>query len=337
MIYWLEEGPRLSLAAVTPDGFEIVSSFEPEVGGKEVWIHPVIARGRLFVRSDCAQGGDYARAAGKLAVYDLRAGHETELRAQRERIRQLIAALKSKAASARAAAARELREMGWKARPAVTALADALTDPDGGVRKSAAAALAAIGPEAAPALIRSLENERVWTESLAADALVKATPGADDLTDALIDAAEADVTLRKNVAAILGRVGASAAPDLDKLLRSSDRRLRWWAIDVLAGYGPGAKAAAANLTHVVRTGDQWFRAKAARALGQIGPGAARALPALLELLKHDFADARAAAAEALGRIGRKDEKVIAALRAASKDKDAKAAAAAVEALKKLQP
>jgi HEAT repeat protein/outer membrane protein assembly factor BamB len=335
MLYWLEDGPKLSLARVTARGFSMVSSFRPVVGDKEMWIHPVIAQGRLFVRSDCAQGGDYARSAGKLAVYDLCAERAPALRARREKLRSLVARLGSQDASARGRAADELRGMGWQARLAVPALADALVDPEAEVRRRAALALAAIGSEAIPALITSLANETAWKDGFAARSLVQATPGAEDLVAAVVDAAEVSAAVRETCAAVLARIGPEAAPAVTRLLENDDRRVRWWAIGVLAPYGHGAAGAVSPLTAMVETGNRWFQAKAARALGAIGPEAGEAVPALLKILEHDHPDVRAAAAEALGAIGEKSPRVTKALQKSSKDADPAAARAAAEALARL--
>jgi outer membrane protein assembly factor BamB len=336
-VYWQEDGPKITLTRPTPEGFRVVGSFRPDFGDKEMWIHPVIAQGRLFLRSDVAQGGDQARCAGKLAVYDLREAGAEKRRERRARIRALVQALKAAEPSARAAAADKLLEMGWQARPAVPDLLAALRDPAPAVREKAAAALARVGAEAVPGLIHALQDDRVWRESHAAKALVRATGGTADPAAALLDAAEADAAVREEAAALLARIGASAAPAVTKLLASDDRRVRWWAIGVLMEYGPGAKPATAELIRIARTGNQWFQAKAAQALGRIGPDARAAVPVLAAMLKHTWPDARAAAAEALAGIGQKTPDVLDALRAAAKDKDAKASAAAARALKKLQP
>ena len=302
MIYWQESGLRLTLARPTADGFEVVSSFEPGFGGEEMWIHPVIAGGRLFVRSDCAQGGDQARAAGKLAVYDLRADHAEPLHARRAKAAALVAKLASDRPADRLAAAEELVKMGWQARPATAALAKALSDPEAPVRKAAAAALGEIGPEAIAALLKALRTESVWAEGLAAKALVKASDAAD-LTAAVLDAAEGSAMVRDDALAVLTTMGPAAAPAVTKLLASDDRRVRWWALDVLMAYGPGAKPAVAELIRLLKEDNPWFRAKAAQTLGGIGV---------------------------------RDERVIAALRKAAEDKDEKVAKAAKDALGALQ-
>lgn len=338
MLYWQIDGPKLVLARVTKGGFEIVSSFQPQWGDKDMWIHPVIAEGRLFYRSDCAQGGDRLKAGGKLAVYDLRADQLPALRQRRREMDGLVQRLDAKSPDDRADAADQLGQMGYRARLAVPALAEVLTDQDATVRRQAAAALSAIGAEAVPALVSSLQDERVWKDGHAASALIEITPDATDLTSALLDAVEANPAVREDVGPLVERIGPEAAPSINRLLLSDDRHVRWWAVDLLREFGPGAEVAVPNLVTVIETRDQWFRANAARTLGAIGAKAAEtaeAVRVLVDLTEDEFTDARAAAAEALGKLASKDDKVIDALKRLLRDDKEEVAAAASKALKEL--
>jgi HEAT repeat protein/outer membrane protein assembly factor BamB len=336
MVYWQCGGPRLVLARITPQGFENLSLFEPCWGGKEMWIHPVIAEGMLFYRSDCAQGGDRLKSSGKLAVYDLRADRAEELRERRRRIEALVKQLEAEEADERARAADLLAAMGFRARLAASPLAQALSDESHEVRRKTADALAAIGGEAVPALVDSLRLDRVWNDGYAARALVEATPGAEDLTAALIEVVQANPEVREDVASLLERVGPAATPALSKLLLSGDRHVRWWAINVLRKYGSGARAAVDNLITVLETGNQWFRANAARTLGAIGPTAAEAVPLLIGLTEDEAPDARAAAAEGLAGIGIRNRKVVSALERLASDEDDRVSAAAEKAMVELR-
>ena len=53
--------PKMSAVKITPEGFELVGSFTPVVGSKELWVSPTIAQGRLFIRHGTT-----------LSCYDLR-------------------------------------------------------------------------------------------------------------------------------------------------------------------------------------------------------------------------------------------------------------------------
>ncbi|WP_319590958.1 PQQ-binding-like beta-propeller repeat protein [uncultured Draconibacterium sp.] len=50
MLYCYSERGELALVKATPDGFNIVSQTKVELGSAQHWAHPVINKGRLFVR-----------------------------------------------------------------------------------------------------------------------------------------------------------------------------------------------------------------------------------------------------------------------------------------------
>jgi HEAT repeat protein len=82
---------------------------------------------------------------------------------------------------ARCSAARALAAMGPKAKEAVPALVQALSDPEPLVRDAAAAALGSIGAaatEAVPALIEALEDWNGFVRQAAAKALKMIDPDA---------------------------------------------------------------------------------------------------------------------------------------------------------------
>jgi outer membrane protein assembly factor BamB len=51
LFYLLENGPRCSLARPVADGMEVVSSFRPALRANQVYTHPVIHAGRLYLRA----------------------------------------------------------------------------------------------------------------------------------------------------------------------------------------------------------------------------------------------------------------------------------------------
>ena len=86
------------------------------------------------------------------------------------------------------------------------------------------------------------------------------------------------------------------------LSRDTDDRLRRAAADVLGGLGASAAPALDRLLELTRDEDRGVREAAARALGGLGATAAPALDRLLELTRDEDPDVRQAAARALGRI-----------------------------------
>ena len=116
---------------------------------------------------------------------------------------------------------------------------------------------------------------------------------------------DTDDRLRRAAADVLGGLGASAAPALDRLLeliRDESWGVRQAAAEALGGLGASAAPALDRLLELTRDEDRGVRQAAARALGGLGATAAPALDRLLELTRDEDPDVRQAAARALGRI-----------------------------------
>ena len=63
MLYVYEEKKgTVGLVKATPEGFNIISSFEVPLGSKQHWAHPALSDGRLYIRHGEA-----------LMVYDVKA------------------------------------------------------------------------------------------------------------------------------------------------------------------------------------------------------------------------------------------------------------------------
>jgi len=62
MAYCYSEKGEVGIVKLTPDAFEVVSSFKIDLGSSQHWAHPVIRDGRLYVRHGDA-----------LMVYDISA------------------------------------------------------------------------------------------------------------------------------------------------------------------------------------------------------------------------------------------------------------------------
>ena len=176
-----------------------------------------------------------------------------------------------------------LAATGSKAQPAVDTLTAALADPDPAACGDAAAALAAIGPDAAeavPALAKLLSSDQ--------------TPAA----------------LRYTVGYALGRIGPAAASTADTLrgLAKSDDELMaavaiWSLLKIEPDNTAQVAAAVPVLRKALRGERDLARLEAAEALGELGQAAASAVP-ILELVSEDdpLPAVRAAAAAALAKI-----------------------------------
>ena len=92
---------------------------------------------------------------------------------------------------------------------------------------------------------------------------------------------------RDTVRDSLGRIGESAVPSLERMLRHPDPQRRIEAAQILARIGPDAHEAVPGLVAALDDGEITVRKAAARALGQIGPKASQAVGPLLRLLEDE--------------------------------------------------
>ena len=185
----------------------------------------------------------------------------------------LTAILGEGPAQARIQAAALLAKVGPDAAPAVPALAEALKAKEKGVRGMAAIALGRIGEPAREALVP-------------------------------LDRALSDSDVRVRVAASLavyGITGESAAPTrvLFGVFSSPDADVRAMVAEAFAEMGTPIVG---FLVTSLKSDDETTRANAARTLSAMGPGAAEARGALQAALDDKSEAVRAAAAEALTRL-----------------------------------
>lgn len=176
-------------------------------------------------------------------------------------------------------AAASLEELGPTAKEAVPALEQTLkSEQDLGICIAAASALAAIGPEAVPALRSALAGAVYDKQWPILHALGK-----------------------------LGPAAKQAVPVLMKVLQNEVLHdflgVRSEAADTLGKIGLEAGAAVPALIEVLKDKEWTVRSHAAQALGEIGVAALASVPALIGALKDKEWTVRHAAAVALGEIG----------------------------------
>ncbi len=192
-------------------------------------------------------------------------------------------------------------------------------------------------------------------------------PGRIDLGALTDDLDHASGKQQKKVAALLDRVGKALAPDLLRLTKHEDSKVRALALSVLAktdaaDVGDALEAGLADHSTAVRraamktttryvqrhpkagaglaqaiaarlSAKGWLeRTDAARALGAMGK--ATPVDALIGALDDDFGYVREAAATSLGTIG--NPRAVAALEHAADDRDPKVAAAARKSLQQIR-
>jgi HEAT repeat protein len=197
------------------------------------------------------------------------------------------------------------------------ALRKALTDDDARVRRSAAYALGAFGPDALPAhddLIARLADDSALVRQNAAWALGKlgAEAGQEGVAQLRKLLKDAEPLVRRDALHALGEVGNPIAhPAVSAMLKAvgseSDGVVRKAAVEALAHLvGPVDKDDAHELYGLLKDKDSETRYNAAFVLAKIGgaDAAAQALPTLQEALKDSDPHFQEQAASSLGGFGK---------------------------------
>jgi HEAT repeat protein len=199
-------------------------------------------------------------------------------------VRLLTAMLKHADPEIRIWSAIGLGRMGSRAKAAIPALIECLTDekmillPGGCIYSahpdhSAATALVNIGEPALPALIGALDAKQASVRRHAADALWYFGPKAKPAVESLI-----------------------------RRLRDPEAEVRCKAANALGWIAPDGKEAVPSLEELLKDRNSNVRRAAAAALGNMGSVAESAVPALTKLLKATEEEVRAAAAQSLKEI-----------------------------------
>lgn len=217
---------------------------------------------------------------------------------------------------------------GGETMPSLDVLREQLCDGNEEVRRRAVQSLAPWGEEALAPLGEAL-GDGSWRVRKAALELLVALPGTGKVDALLEGLRDEESAARRNTSMeALVRLGGSALPFLQPLLKDEDPDLRKFVVDILGGIedvgvcGPllealgdreeNVAAAAAEhlgrkkyapalpaLTARLEKGDFWVRYSCLRALGELGdPSAGRAV-----LRAAEEGDLRQAAVEALGKMG----------------------------------
>ncbi len=214
------------------------------------------------------------------------------------------------------------------------------------VRMASARALAALGPEAAPAAIelaRLLEFGDPPRASAAAFVLSEIGPKALEQEPRLVEAlihgmGHASEEVRHWSAVAIARLGAQASaavPALVAALGDGDQGVRLVSAHALGDFGEGAAEAVQPLVTLLQDPMEGVRSAAARALAQIDPRGERSADALARLLGDPSATVRAYAAEALGAIGAGGEAAATQLARCMSDESPEVRAKTAEAVGRL--
>lgn len=262
----------------------------------------------------------------------------------------MIAAVQEdKSEKVRAAAARSAAKLDRTGFGMVSALTDALKDPDPATRLHAAESIghfsridSEIAKEAIPNLITCLEDKDATVRREAAFVLGRIGTSALPALNALATRVANDpvIAVRREAAKTLGVFGAKAAaalPALVAALADRDAEMRQQAAVTLGQMGPSVSAALPELLKATRDKDKSVRSDAIHALGKMGKAAVPVIPDLIRILKdEEVPEVKLAAIQELGEFGPDAKLALEALTIASRDGRPSIREAAAEALKKIQ-
>jgi len=175
-------------------------------------------------------------------------------------------------------AAASLTKLGPAAKEAMPSLEQSLkSERDSGICIAAANALAAIGPESAPALTSALSDAAYDKRWPILQALGKLGPAARQAVPALMKVLQDHVMhdylgARRGAAESLGKIGPearAAIPALIKALKDENWTLRSAAAEALGEIGPDVRDVTSALNKARKDDNQWVREAAGRALAKI--------------------------------------------------------------------
>jgi HEAT repeat protein len=240
----------------------------------------------------------------------------------------LLKGLKHAEPWVRTLAATTLGEMGSAARPAIPALAALIEDADGICQRAVIAALAKIGHEGIPILVRALEGKNTRLKS----AICRGVTHLLGDPQLLISAVERllfdpDEGLCDSAFYFLTEMENRGRPLKKALLRrleNESEHVRGSACYQLAQFGSEAATALPTVKLLLLDPSPWVRSQAVSALAAFDPRGKEVLPSLLESLTDRNADVRIAALTALGQLGPSAKAALSRVQAAQKDSSHKA-------------
>ncbi|MFQ3593634.1 MAG: HEAT repeat domain-containing protein, partial [Gemmataceae bacterium] len=254
----------------------------------------------------------------------------------------LLTLLREGSARLRLEATQLLALPGLDARPAVEPLLASLASEDKLLRRAAAEALGAIGPEMLPRLRTLLDSSDPRVREAAARAVARIGIPARALAGKLLERLrEGEAAERIQAALAYWRVeGESEGPlaVLDNLLKDVDINERWEAVEVIGQIASEAQPPIKGLTEVLvnllKDRDARVRAMAARWLWRRVRQSKPVVPLLRDVLSGRDALARRFALETLGELD-EEARPTPLLVAALEERDPNQRLAAIEGLARL--
>ncbi len=172
-----------------------------------------------------------------------------------EPVAKLIETLQSGATRDKRTAAAALAAFGPDAAAAIPSLIYCLTDEDAAIRIYAAEALGKIGLAAAPELILALKNRNDEVRQAVVRALTALDPNIDDVLPTLTRClGDIDTTVRMDASNALVKAGKLAVPHLTEGLKDEDPGFRKACCVTLGRIGPAAKPALNAIVQGIQDG-----------------------------------------------------------------------------------
>jgi HEAT repeat protein len=257
---------------------------------------------------------------------------------KRDGLPELVSALDDPSPLVRVAALETLARLGPDALPAFDAVFRFLdSEPE---REAAIRCLAACGADGVPRLAAALAHDKPSVRSGVLEALGRLGRSAEPALDGVIRCADdAEPEVRQAAVLALGSLGvrkAEVEAALRRRLDDAEANVRFFAADSLARLESADNLAVQGLVEGLNSPDASRRVAAALTLVRLGPSGKAAVPTLQRLLESDpEAQVRAAAARALGRI--EHAAAVSSLVAALRDPELEVRNAACDALGDIGP
>ncbi len=265
--------------------------------------------------------------------------HPSDKQLRKEAAEALVEGLKSQDSLIRVTSARGLAALPPAPDITIPIFEKAFKDADDATIRHALDALVSLGPTAVPRLIEALKHTgvRVEVASMLGRMGANAAPATEALAPLLLDKDPSDDKYVLLALAKIGPGAKAAVPTLVEVLKKGDSPEVHGIIYALGSIGPDAAPAVALIEANLKSDDVSLALISAWALAKIQPAsselAAKTVPVLIAGLSSPIPQFRQGAAEALGELGSLAKEAVPALQKALNDDEPSVRRAAVHAIR----
>jgi HEAT repeat protein len=205
----------------------------------------------------------------------------------------------------RLAALAELLTSGTKSPDVIEGVSARLDDPSQSARSLAVLVLAQVGAPSATVLIRALgEKQPIPVRVATAAGLGRIGVDAAAAIHSLCQCLENDdELLRWHASFALSKIGVVAVPSLQRMLKSSDPKVIYAALNSLEWIGKDAKIAFEDIKQLISISSPLVQLACYSALVKISGDPSKGLPNLQSILEEKDPDIRKACVERIGYLG----------------------------------